>query len=190
MRTKNDIRQATLKIRNALPAEIRRKKSEKILKTLESLPAFKKARRVLFYWSVGSEVETAESVEKFLEKKELYLPAVRDENVFHALRVESVETLKPGQKKVPEPVGGKEAEKLDVIIVPGVAFDAAGNRIGTGKGYYDRFLPGHPKAIKIGLAYEEQMVENIPADLYDVPVDCVITDRRLYSLPPPPWSNT
>ena len=120
--------------------------------------------------------------QKTLSLKKLYLPKIRTADDFHAIRVQAPLKLEPGLKGVPEPEKGEEAETLDLILVPGVVFDPKGQRLGMGKGYYDRFLPRYPQALKIGLAYEEQMVEKLPVSSYDVPVDLVITDQHVYLL--------
>lgn len=67
---------------------------------------------------------------------------------------------------------------IDIIIVPGVGFDRYGNRLGYGKGYYDRFLPLCENATKIGICYQEQLLEYIPTDIHDVKVDIIITDKE------------
>ncbi|MFH1012428.1 MAG: 5-formyltetrahydrofolate cyclo-ligase [Candidatus Peregrinibacteria bacterium] len=180
MKTKNEIRQKALKTRNGLPPDLRREKSGKIAQALESLEEFKRAHDVLFYYAVGSEVETKPLIEKYLKEKRLYLPAIQNENEFHAVSTGTALHLTKGQKGIPEPQGGGEAKTLDLILVPGVAFDQKGGRLGTGKGYYDRFLKRYPHALKIGLAYREQMVENVPQDPYDVPVDRIITDQKQF----------
>lgn len=74
-----------------------------------------------------------------------------------------------------------EPKTLDVIVVPLVAFDLEGNRIGMGGGYYDRFLKRYPKAQKIGLAYEFQKVDEIPAEPHDIRLNAVVTEKQTYT---------
>ena len=73
-----------------------------------------------------------------------------------------------------------EPDEVDLVIVPLVAFDENGNRIGHGGGYYDRFLKKYPRAKKIGLAYELQKIDEVPAEPHDVPLDAVITEAQVY----------
>jgi len=77
-----------------------------------------------------------------------------------------------------EPEGEKSSpEKVDIVVVPAVAFDLQGHRLGYGKGYYDRFLK-KTKAVKVGVAYDFQIVEKLPAEQHDIPVDLIITPAR------------
>ena len=86
-----------------------------------------------------------------------------------------------GSFHIEEPTGDDliDPDKLELIVTPGVAFDSKGNRLGRGKGYYDR-LPATTKATKIGVAYHFQIVDELPAEPHDVPMDIVITDRTVY----------
>jgi 5-formyltetrahydrofolate cyclo-ligase len=179
---KKEIRKTILQKRSDMPLAKNLKKSRKIAKFLEALPEFIKARRVLFYYTNGSEADTTELINKYLTKKELYLPEIKDNENFHAIRITEPLKLKKGLFGVPEPVGYplEDDSVLEVIIVPGVAFDPNGNRLGMGKGYYDRYLKKCARAIKIGLAFSEQLLESVPVDQYDVPMDIVITDERIY----------
>jgi len=171
-----------LGIRQLLSSEVRHEKSRIIAEKLESLPVFKLAQDVLFYYGVRGEVKTLPLIQKYLELKSLYLPVIVNETTFHATRLRSPLKLIPNTMGIPEPEKGDMLNEtpLDLIIVPGIAFDAKGHRIGMGKGYYDRFLAQYPHALKIGLAFTEQMVENLPQDPYDVSVDMIITDSCIY----------
>ena len=79
-----------------------------------------------------------------------------------------------------EPTGPEftDLESIDMIIVPGVAFDSHGNRMGRGRGFYDRLLKSTPNAAKIGVGYDFQLLDTIPVEPHDVPMDCVITDHK------------
>ena len=97
--------------------------------------------------------------------------------------IEKSSVLVPDKFGVPIPDINRCAkanpERMDLILVPGVAFDCAGNRLGFGKGYYDTFLPQAPNAVKIALAYDFQIVEQLPAEPWDVPMDFIITENRV-----------
>jgi len=107
--------------------------------------------------------------------KALYLPKLTDEFSFKAIKYGE---LSSNQYGIPEP-SGEEATSLDLILVPGVAFDRQGNRIGMGKGYYDRFLAKQKNVLKIGLAFSEQILASIPKEPYDEIVDLIITDEEV-----------
>lgn len=174
------IRKNVLTIRNSLSLSSRLEKSETIAKKLEKTEAFKKAGHVLFYYTLGSEVNTLPLIEKYLGKKTIYLPKLISNDHFIAVPLLDMKSLGKNRYGIPEPLGEKEAAEIDCIILPGSAFDRLGNRLGMGKGYYDRFLRRFPKAKKIALAFEEQMLDRVPKEKYDVPVDLIITDRRTY----------
>jgi len=180
MTGKNTLRQSILDFRRSLNPEVVAQKSQKIAQTLEALAVFKKATRILFYYPVNGEVDLLALIQKCLTKKQLFLPAIVDENTFEARPLKNLSTLTPGKKGIPEPAEGPPTNALDLIVVPGVVFDPQGHRIGTGKGYYDLFLTRYPDAFKIGVAYHEQIVENCPQDPYDIPMDLVITDQKTY----------
>lgn len=180
MEDKAKIRETYLKIRHELGEKLRYEKNKLIRKTIEELERFKQAEHVLFYYAIKKEVSTHELLTKYLSLKTLYLPKILSSEHFEAIRVRAPLTLEPGLKGVPEPEKGEKAERLDLVLVPGVVFDKKGHRLGTGKGYYDRFLIQYPKSFKIGLAYEEQVVENLPQNPYDVPMNLIITDQNIY----------
>ena len=184
MANKNDIRKKVLALRNRLPKKIRATKCLLIQKKLESLDAFKRARHILFYYTHGSEVDTVPLIKGHLEDKVLYLPKLMNKNNFIALPFKTMRSLKKGMFGIPEPVPGEEVNEfppLDMIIVPGVAFDKSGSRIGMGKGYYDRFLKAFAGVPRVALAFEEQILDRVPKDPYDEIVDLVLTDQAAYN---------
>ncbi|RLF88523.1 5-formyltetrahydrofolate cyclo-ligase, partial [Thermococci archaeon] len=94
-------------------------------------------------------------------------------------RIRSFSELRPGKFNIMEPREAIDEEvNLDLIVVPGVAFDESGYRLGFGKGYYDRFLRSFRETTKLGLAYEFQVLEEVPRDEGDIPVDFIITEKR------------
>src|SRR5208282_3279592 len=122
-----------------------------------------------------SEINTYSILEGSLElAKKLYLPkVVKDKNLFHFYPVLDFKTLAKGPFGILEPSGNKPAdwEEIDLVLVPGLAFDRTGNRLGFGKGYYDRVLPQLKKTtLTIGLGYSFQIVDKLPAEPHDVPL--------------------
>ncbi len=177
------IRKKILKLRKSFSEKERASKDIQIAKRLESLDLFKKAHHILFYYSVKGEAGTQNLIEKYIDSKQLYLPVVRGKSNFQAIPIKSPLSLKVGFEGVPEPIGHDPSSvydnQLEIIITPGVAFDKNGNRIGMGKGYYDRYFT-KKTAVKIALAYEEQVLDYVPKDIYDVSIDLIVTDRNIY----------
>jgi len=181
---KANLRNNCLQIRKAIAPKERDEKSAVIAKKLEGTKEFKKAKHVLFYYAYEFEVNTIPLIEKWSGKKQIYLPKLINENEFEALPFDGLGNTKKGRYGIREPIEKgphkKYGGEIDLIIVPGVAFDANCNRLGMGKGFYDRYLARFKKVPKIALAFEEQMLDNVPKDTYDKPVDLVITDKNIY----------
>ena len=140
-------------------------------------PAVVNAETILMYYSLADEVNTHEAVDTLVRNgKTVLLPRVTDGENMEVCIYESRSDLAPGHYGIMEPTGKiyTRYENIDVAVVPGMAFDAAGHRLGRGKGYYDRFLPKAKRAYKIGICFDFQKQETIPADGYDVTMDCVI----------------
>ena len=158
--------------------------SEKIARNLESLDAFKRANHILFYYAVGGEVDTLKLIEKYMDSRQLYLPVITGLHHFQAVPIGRPLELKKSHEGIPEPVEPSPNSvfdsRIDCVITPGVAFDRKGVRLGTGKGYYDRYFEKYPDSIKIGLAYSGQMLDYIPKDPYDVGMNFVVTDEDIF----------
>jgi 5-formyltetrahydrofolate cyclo-ligase len=187
---KKEIRNKILKIRNQISPDIRAEKDLHIRETLFSLPEFLSAKTVLFYASFRSEVETLSLIRESLAMgKRVVLPKVDRAN--HALtlyEIKGMNVLAPGYMGIPEPDLADERcaviEDIDLAIIPGAAFDLLGNRLGYGAGYYDGLLSQRTRNIQIiALAYEEQLVDSIPAEKHDVRVNLIVTDKRVIRIP-------
>lgn len=149
--------------------------SAEILTALEAHPAFGAAHLVLLYHSLKDEVYTHEFIRKWSGRKRILLPVVVGEEL--ELRVYSgPEDLTTGAYGIEEPTGElfTDYEAIDFALIPGVAFDASGNRLGRGKGYYDRLLP-RLRAFKAGICFPFQLVDEVPAEPFDIRMDTVIT---------------
>ncbi|WP_321518761.1 5-formyltetrahydrofolate cyclo-ligase [uncultured Bacteroides sp.] len=151
--------------------------SEKLFFHLESLPTFQKAKIILLYHSLKDEVRTHSFIEKWKEEKTILLPVVEGENLKLRIHKDS-SSLRTGAYGIEEPTGKlfTEYDKIDMAIIPGISFDAHGNRLGRGKGYYDRLLPDI-KAYKIGICFAFQVSEDIPTEPHDTKMDLVITEN-------------
>ncbi len=179
MSDKTFLREALLRKRKNIPLLSRRVKSRRILKKLSMIPAFNKAEHVAFYYGVDPEVETKPLLKKVLKNKKIYLPRIEPKKSLTLCRVRSLlKDLKKGTYNIMEPKISCEkrpASQMDIIIVPGVAFDKKGGRLGRGGGYYDRLLRKAKKVVKIGLCFREQIVKKVPMKARDVRMDQVIT---------------
>lgn len=150
--------------------------SAKILAALEAHPAFRAAETVLLYHSLNDEVDTHDFIRKWSKKKQILLPVVVG-NELELRLYTGPEDMQIGSYGIEEPMGETytDYESIDFIVVPGVAFDRKGNRLGRGKGYYDRLLPHIPSAYKAGICFPFQLVEEVPAEPHDIRMDIIIT---------------
>lgn len=141
---------------------------------IETERAFKKSKKVAMYWSLPDEVNTHQFIEKWKDKKDIYLPVTTADEI-KFVRFRGVSHMHEGAFKVFEPTNEEqiEADKLDLIVVPGLAFDEDGHRIGRGKGYYDKFLQ-KTDVESLGVAFPFQMFNSIPTEEHDINVDKVI----------------
>jgi 5-formyltetrahydrofolate cyclo-ligase len=182
---KNKIRTDVLKRRDEIPHDKRIAKDSLIKERLFLLPEFTRAKTVLFYASFRSEVNTFSMMNDSLKMgKRVVLPRVdRQNHLLLLFAISEISELKAGYMGIPEPPlhydKAVSVEDVDIVVVPGAAFDTSCNRIGYGAGYYDILLSKRKKkAPVIGIAYEEQIVGLIPAEGHDVKVDAIITDGR------------
>ncbi len=178
------MRNAALKKRDSTPAGEKRLKDAAIKERLLSLEEFRDARSVLFYASFRSEVETPSLIEEALKMgKSVSLPVVDAKaGRLRLFEVKGLEELSPGYMGIPEPKTGKAVglDEMEVIVVPGAAFDRQGGRLGYGKGYYDKLLrEAKTGCLFLGLAYGEQIVGKVPVEGHDITMDAIITDKEV-----------
>lgn len=150
-----------------------------LFRRVESLPQFVKAHTVLAFWSMPCEVPTEEFILKWSLRKRIVLPLVVGDSLV-LKEFSGKEHLVSGYKGILEPSSDAltvAPEEIDFAIIPGVAFDVSRNRMGRGKGFYDRTLP-LLKCFTAGIGYDCQLLESIPVDEWDVPLDAVITPSR------------
>lgn len=149
-----------------------------MLEKLEQHPKFEAARIVLLYYSLADEVQTHDFVEKWHRQKTILLPVVKGDEL--ELRVYTgKQSLTTGEAyHIEEPTGEAFTAygQIDLAVIPGVSFDSEGNRLGRGKGYYDRLLP-LLHSYNIGICYEFQISEHIPTEPFDRTMDEVWTEN-------------
>lgn len=183
---KKRLRNEILKVRDQLSAEAIKRAEQQILYNLSKLPQFKAAQQIFCYFSFRSEVPTNQLITNCLkEGKNIYIPiTVNETKEMLISKYDHNTELTPSSYGVPEPsvnsihIGDRST--LDVAIMPGAVFDAEGYRIGYGAGYYDKFFALTQKNIfKIALAYSFQIIDKVPRDKHDVPVDCIVTEKEI-----------
>jgi 5-formyltetrahydrofolate cyclo-ligase len=180
---KRTLRRSMLAHRKSLSPEEFRSASLHIQKTFLETDNFKRARSVLVYSPIHYEVDTELIVRSALAagKKVAFPVVIGHELIFR--EVSDFSSLEKGAFGILEPcVSGRlfDVEDADILVVPGVAFDLNGHRIGYGKGYYDKTihrLEGHGKLV--GLCYDFQLVDEILGESHDVKMDLIITDKRV-----------
>ncbi len=145
-----------------------------ILARLEQHPAFIEAERVMLYSALPDEVQTQAFLEKWHLKKTIILPTVVGDDII-PVEYGKDTTFAVGDFNILEPQNKPYTGGFDLIVVPGVAFDRHGNRLGRGKGYYDRFLCHHLEVKRIGICFDFQLVEEVPAEAFDIRMDEVIS---------------
>lgn len=180
MQAKADIRKLVLQKRNSLSNDELLKKSEAIYKQLMQQSSYKCADVIYIYMDFKNEVMTKMIIDNaFMEGKKVAIPKIiGDEMKF--FYIESYEDLKKGYFGILEPNTTYPAnDEKALIVIPGVAFDENGVRLGYGRGFYDRFLSKHLELTQIAIAFEVQMVDKLPYDEYDVTMKRIITEERI-----------
>jgi 5-formyltetrahydrofolate cyclo-ligase len=173
---KKRLRKIVKEIKNNFPELEKRKQSEIIFNKLEQLAVFKKAAVVLLYWSMSDEVFTYDFINKWCKQKTILLPSV-DKDILKLKKYTGIQSMKKGELfGILEPDGDEftDINKIDLIIVPGVAFDKNNNRMGRGRGYYDKLL-SQTKAVKVGVCFNFQLFDIVPTEKHDLPMDVVIS---------------
>jgi 5-formyltetrahydrofolate cyclo-ligase len=190
--TKVQIRAQMRTRRAAVDAATRQAASRAVTEAVRTRPEFLQAREVACFLSLPQELETADLLAAcFAAGKRVCVPAWNGAQRTYALvRLEPGQALAPGPHGVPEPADGKavDPQNVDLAVVPGMAFDGRGGRLGYGKGYYDRILAGcRADCCKIGVAYAWQVVESgLPLDAHDIRMDLLVTEAGVRDCRPAP----
>ena len=179
---KDLIRMQNLAKRNTLDKEQIKQKSSLIQEKLEQLPEYQEAKAILFYFGVKNEVQTGKMIKSTLEKgKKVFLPKTNfEKRTISIVQINSLENLVETKQGLFEPEGKEETvETIDLIILPGVAFDLEGRRIGQGMGFYDSLLRKTKTNVPlVGLCFEENIEEEIPTESHDIEMNIIITDQK------------
>ena len=179
-RAKRRVRNAVWGERDAVPDDVREEQAERVIQRFLDLREVQRARTVMLFSSFGSEVPTGSLIERLHARGVVVaLPRI-EATALVPIPYEPGDPTTTTSFGAEEPVGGTplDPSSIDVVGVPGVAFDRSGRRIGYGGGYYDRFLRGLP-AFTVGLVFELQVLdEDLPAGRFDLPVDAIVTEER------------
>lgn len=177
MSEKSELRKALKALGNQRPQG-----SEAMTALLLNTREYRAAGTILAFYGVEPEPDTLPFIRQALEDgKTLCLPKTYGKGLMDARRVTSPEDMVPGRYNIPEPREDLEIiprDRIDLIIVPAVALDHRGYRLGHGAGYYDRYLAGYT-GDTIALCFEERLLDRVPVDEYDLPVAAIVTEKRL-----------
>lgn len=173
---KKSLRQFIRTAKKQQSAEELQRQSEMVMQKLSAHPRFIAAEKVMLYASLPDEVQTLDFIESWRHRKTIILPTVVGDDIIPVELAEDV-AFAEGDFHIPEPQSHPYTGNFDLIVVPGMAFDNAGHRLGRGKGYYDRFLAQHPQVHTIGLCFDFQLLPEVPAEPHDHCINEVISPR-------------
>lgn len=180
---KDELRRRMVNWRAAQDPPVAARRSRLALEYLLRDPCWRKARSVGLYMGIRAEIDTgALLAQAFATGKQVYLPRIVDKKArtMQFAACVSIADLSPGVWRILEPLPGPEPERLDLIVLPGLAFDKSGLRLGYGGGYYDSYLGSSCRVeLTMGLCYSFQIVERIPADPWDVRVNGLCSEAGL-----------
>lgn len=171
-RAKQRIRELLVQKRRMVSPEERKSLSELILSQLEEMSCFRDAKSILLYYPKNNEVDVLPLFKRHKDKT-LLLPVIHRREMT-ANPYEGNDKMHRGKFGIPEPTTSPFTGQIDLIVVPAVAFDKQGHRLGRGGGYYDRFIKKHPHAILIGVGYDFQLIEEVPTLHHDQKVHRII----------------
>lgn len=173
---KNEIRYKMKSLRVVLPEKERKSAAAEVFERLEKTAAFLLADRIMMYHSLPDELYTHDFLRKWSGRKRFYLPRINGVDLEVLPYEES--RLELGTFHIEEPTGEDvtDPSEIELVVVPAVAYDRKGKRLGRGKGFYDRFLK-QTKATKVGVGYEFQLLDELPSEPHDIPMDIVVTQH-------------
>ncbi len=178
---KKNIRKEILQKKKNSTQEQHQKENLKLISLIENNEIFKEAKLIMAFWPMKDEVDLRPLMENFVNEKEFLLPCVAGDQLI-LRRYKWGDTLYPmGKYKIMEPKGEEftDYDNVDLILVPGMAFDRKGGRLGRGAAYYDKLLPKIQKAAKIGLGFSYQLIAEIPMEAHDFYIDDVIIPSNI-----------
>jgi 5-formyltetrahydrofolate cyclo-ligase len=187
---KETIRKLIRRQLSAMSPTVAHTKSMAACKRLQALPEFDSATIMMIYLPIPDEVDVSPlALRGWQEEKIVTAPKLSwDKRHMVPIQIRSLETgLVESRSYLREPADGEPVslDMLDMVVVPALAFDRKGNRLGRGGGFYDRFLATPDFAgVAVGIAFREQLLDELPVDEHDVPVDIVVTDEEVLRFTP------
>ena len=183
--SKIQLRKQMRRRRDLLDPQVRQIHSTQIAVRVLAQADVVQAERIFIYVSFRSEVDTRDLIERLIQKgKDVFVPVICLNDQMQMARFVGWENMRPDSFGVLAPNPPIiQPVIIDTAIVPGLAFSPDGARIGYGKGHYDRFFAQHVVETKIGIAFDCQIIEQIPADALDCPMDWVISESRILTSP-------
>lgn len=192
--SKKDLREKMKKVRDGIPEETRAAEDEMLTRIILGTELYEAANFILTYVSFGTEVDTKALIRQALrDGKKVYVPYVFPKSKkMDFFLCEDPGKLRRNRIGIPEPEPDPtglfpytthislDAAENCMILVPGLAFDAKLGRLGYGGGYYDRYLEKFQKKMAVGMAYNEQIVDEVPMGQEDIPLDLVVTPQQAY----------
>jgi 5-formyltetrahydrofolate cyclo-ligase len=182
---KKEIREHILTKRELIDTDIKNQWDESIFNNVINSELYKKANTIFAFVSFKSEVDTHKIIKYAIkDKKTICVPRIQSKQKgMEIFKINDFQQLKKGYFGILEPLESCpeiDKKEIDLILIPGVAFDRQGGRVGYGAAFYDRFLSNLNKKVdKIALAYDFQVLDNIPMDEHDVRIDGVITEKEI-----------
>ena len=178
--TKDQIRRQIRAQKKLVDPQTRTLAAHHAFARLTGLAAFAVSHHILLYHALPDELDTISFLQNWYSRKNLYLPRVAGVNLellpFHPQRLSTgafgIEEPQPQPGEMPI-----DPKDIEMIVVPGVAFDEAGHRLGRGRGYYDRLLSS-TRALKVGIGYDFQLIDQVPVEPHDISLDTIITPTR------------
>lgn len=187
---KGELRKEIKHIRESLDKNIKLRADEKIRKSLFESEIYKNSKVIFIYVNMDSEINTIDIIKELLASDKTIavpkvIPVSLKERQMKALKINSLLQLnESGAFGILEPSVECEdiSEDVDLIIIPGLAFDINGNRLGYGGGFYDRFLSKYPNSKRVALCYDFQVFDEIPHEFFDEKVDLIISEEKIINL--------
>lgn len=188
LQNKLELRKKFRTIRSEIPLELRQQYADDAAKHLVAHPLFAAARHIACYQSFGDEMPTEPFIKAIWQANKIcYLPTLTETKSLHFAQYDQGDELQLNQYGIPEPVNAKhfiQPEKLDLVLLPLIAFDDQGNRLGTGGGYYDRtfaFMLTHTAKhpILLGVGYAAQYCASLMPEAWDIALHGVLTEKQL-----------
>lgn len=176
---KADFRKKIAALKKTFTLEELRRRSEEALSVLEITGVFQEAKNIFIYNNLADEVQTTYFIRRWSDTKNFYLPVVDDDDIVFRAYSPSMSYNKSSYG-IEEPLGENfiAYNKVDLVVVPGLAFDRKMNRLGRGKGFYDRFLE-NIVAPKVGICFDFQLFDKIPSHTHDIQMDYIVSENEL-----------